>query len=464
MNNFNNHEHKHHSCTHNHSKRCNKKKHDDHINETNEIIDNINGNEKDNYNNSSFISPNELNHVHEHSELVESNTLNKHDGFIKVDNNSLTNNDYNHSDSSSLFNFDFYSLLDMAVKLSQKNIEFLSIIILLIIWMIMVLFEFFYGFIELKVSIINDSFANFFKSFSFLIAGFSLLFNRIYYFENKKLLKNRIELVGALSNIVFLVIVSLNMCIQALHIATESSEHIHIDLDEKDSILESEDQIIFLKNFYVVKIIIHVIGLLQFSDYILHPTLQIKLSLWKFSKKWKNIESLDYDELCSSKQLINRWNSHNENMHALTINMLSDLSASIIFILCFYGDFDFEIVYMFISIFNLFLITYLSKSLIYSCIPILMQGINGLSNSIIIKLTDIIGITEGVTGIKEIKSWHIQPNEIRCKIKHLKFFIYLDIIKAFGTDKVNKEELIKNCEDIIKKTGIEFKLIIEIII
>ena len=89
--------------------------------------------------------------------------------------------------------------------------------------------------------------------------------------------------MASLTSIIFLVIVSVYMLLQALHLITDDDIRI--------------PPANFLQWLYVIKVIVDMLSLLKFSDYIIHPSIQVKLQLWKYSKVWKNLNDISIDEL-----------------------------------------------------------------------------------------------------------------------------------------------------------------------
>jgi Co/Zn/Cd efflux system component len=364
------------------------------------------------------ISSNVIPNVSESSHIIEINTNTSHsddDDTKKKSSKSLKSKD-KHSHSHSHFktnsNFDYEFLLNSTIRLIKTNEEFFYLVIFLTLWLCLINFEFFYGLYQSQVHIISDSFFNYFKTFSILITGFSILLTRVLVF-NSVFLKNRIELIAALSNCAFLIIVSLYMCLQALHIITET--------DDGDIAAHNHDEeaatIDFFKNFFIVKVILDVVGILTFSDYLLHPSIQIKLLLWKKYRSWRNLNELDLDNLKESRSLIKQWNNHFENMNALTINLSSDLVSSILFLICFYVSKDqhFEVVYCLISIVNLIVVIILISPAFKSILKILMQGRSELYESFYNKLNQEISYFEGCLGIKDMKFWMTSQSDIKCK-------------------------------------------------
>ena len=143
-------------------------------------------------------------------------------------------------------------------QLFSKNVEFQMITFLFSSWIILTLLEFIYGLSKSDSLIISDGFFNTFKTISFLITCLSFLFT--YLTSNTQLfISKRIELIASLTSIIFLVIVSVYMCLQSLHLITEDHMH-HVPIS-------------FFNFIYVIKVIVDIIALMPFSDYILHPSI-----------------------------------------------------------------------------------------------------------------------------------------------------------------------------------------------
>ena len=296
------------------------------------------------------------------------------------------------------------ALLQFSKQLFPKNLEFQIIVFLFISWIIITTIEFLTALILGDSILISDSFFNTFKTISFLITCLSILFTYIYSTNNNFIII-RIELIAALSSIIFLVIVSVYMLLQGLHFLTE--DHVMIP------------PITFLEWLYIIKVIFDMIALFIFSDYILHPELQIKLYLWKFSKEWKPLKEVSLDKLKKCNNLLKKWNNHFENMNALTSSLISDLVCSICFIVFFYSFNEnyYSKGYMIISWINFIIVILLVKDSFYSIMKILMQGKCTIYESLYSKLIQEISYFEGCQGVKEIKFWMNSQNNIKIYIK-----------------------------------------------
>ena len=252
--------------------------------------------------------------------------------------------------------------------------------------------------------IISDGFFNIFKTISFLISCLSILFNHMY--SNTYLfLSQRIELVAALVSMIFVVIVSVYMILQALHLVTDDDIRI--------------PPAVYLQWLYMLKVIIDLSALLCFSDYIIHPSIQVKLQLWKFVKIWKKLNNITFEELKKITNLRKQWNNHFENMNALCASIISDLLSSLFFLI-FFSVFDtvyYARVYMIISIFNFFAVLCLVNPLFYSVLRIFMQGKSELYESFYRKINQELTYFEGSLGVRNIKFWMISQNYIKGQIK-----------------------------------------------
>ena len=252
--------------------------------------------------------------------------------------------------------------------------------------------------------IISDGFFNIFKTISFLISCLSILFNHMYsntYF----FLSQRIELVAALVSMIFVVIVSVYMILQALHLVTDDDIRI--------------PPAVYLQWLYMLKVIIDLSALLCFSDYIIHPSIQVKLQLWKFVKIWKKLNNITFEELKKITNLRKQWNNHFENMNALCASIISDLLSSLFFLI-FFSVFDtvyYARAYMIISIFNFFAVLCLVNPLFYSVLRIFMQGKSELYESFYRKINQELTYFEGSLGVRNIKFWMISQNYIKGQIK-----------------------------------------------
>jgi Co/Zn/Cd efflux system component len=252
--------------------------------------------------------------------------------------------------------------------------------------------------------IISDGFFNIFKTISFLISCLSILFNHMY--SNTYLfLSQRIELIAALVSMIFVVIVSVYMILQALHLVTDDDIRI--------------PPAVYLQWLYMLKVIVDLSSLLSFSDFIIHPSIQVKLQLWKFVKIWKNLNNITFEELKKITNLRKQWNNHFENMNALCASIISDLLSSLFFLI-FFSVFDtvyYARAYMIISIFNFFAVLCLVNPLFYSVLRIFMQGKSELYESFYRKINQELTYFEGSLGVRNIKFWMISQNYIKGQIK-----------------------------------------------
>lgn len=319
-----------------------------------------------------------------------------------------TNNDIEKPNSNSMvasFPTSIQSLYHPFMQLLFKNSDFQILTFLFSSWIIITIIEFTYGLSVSDPLIISDGFFNTFKTISFLITCLSLLFT--YLTSNSQLfIYKRIELIASLIGMIFLVIVSIYMCLQSLHLITE--DHLHYI------------PIKFFNFIYVIKVIVDIASLMPFSDNILHPSIQIKLYLWKVCKEWKDLNEITYSQLKQCSKVIKGWNNHTDNMNSLCVGLISDLISSISFIIFFYA-FDaehyFDKGYMIISIVNFIIVIIMVRPLFLSVIKVLMQGKCEMYEAFYAKVNKEITYFEGCLGVKEIKFWMNANNDIKGYIK-----------------------------------------------
>ena len=286
----------------------------------------------------------------------------------------------------------------------RKYLTFQVIVFLFIAWIIITLFEFISALIMGDSDIISDGFFNTFKTISFLISCLSIIINHIYsntYF----FLVYRIELTAALISIIFLVIVSVYMLLQALHLITDDDIRI--------------PPAGYLQWLYVIKVIVDLLALLGFSEYIIHPSVQVKLQLWKYIKIWKKLNEITFEELKKVTNIRKLWNNHFENMNALCASLISDLLSSLFFVI-FFSVFDtnyYSRAYMIISLINFFAVIFLVGPLFNSVLKIFMQGKSELYESFYRKVNQELTYFDGSLGVKNLKFWMVSQNYIKGQIK-----------------------------------------------
>ena len=298
----------------------------------------------------------------------------------------------------------FSSIIQCGARIFKKNFQFQVIVFLFIAWILMTFVEFISAIIMGDSDIISDGFFNIFKTISFLISCLAILFNHMY--SNTYLfLSQRIELIAALVSMIFVVIVSVYMILQALHLITDDDIRI--------------PPAAYLQWLYMLKIIVDLSALLCFSDFILHPSLQVRIQLWKYIKIWKKLSDITLEELKKISNIRKQWNNHFENMNALCVSIISDLLSSLFFLI-FFSIFDtayYSRAYMIISIFNFFAVLFLENPLFQSVLKIFMQGKCELYESLYRKINQELTYFEGSLGVKSIKFWMISHNYIKGQIK-----------------------------------------------
>ena len=195
------------------------------------------------------------------------------------------------------------------------------------------------------------------------------------------------------------------MLLQALHLITD-----------EDIRIPSAG---YLQWLYVIKVIVDLLALLGFSEYIIHPSVQVKLQLWKYIKIWKKLNEITFEELRKVTNIRKLWNNHFENMNALCANLISDLLSSLFFVI-FFSVFDtnyYSRAYMIISLFNFCAVIFLVGPLFNSILKILMQGKSELYESFYRKINQELTYFEGSLGVKNLKFWMVSQNYIKGQIK-----------------------------------------------
>ena len=302
--------------------------------------------------------------------------------------------------------------------------------------MILTLFEFISAFILGNSDIISDGFFNTFKAISFLISCLSILFHYMYS-NTCSFLIQRIELTAALVSIIFLVIVSVYMLLQALHLITDDDIRI--------------PPAGYLQWLYAIKVIIDLLALLRFSEYIIHPSIQVKLELWKYIKTWKKLNDITFDELKKITSIRKKWNNHFENMNALCASLISDLFSSLFFVI-FFSVFDtlyYPKGYMMISLINFGAVLFLVRPLFNSVLKIFMQGKSELYEAFYRKVNQELTYFTGSLGVKNLKFWMISQNYIKGQIK------------IYSTKDIDRNKLKENINKIIDDIDLNADICIE---
>jgi Co/Zn/Cd efflux system component len=318
----------------------------------------------------------------------------------------------------------------------RKNLTFQVIVFLFLAWITITLFEFISSFILGNGDIMSDGFFNTFKTISFLISCLSILFNHMYS-NTYSFLVPRIELTAALVSIIFLVIVSVYMLLQALHLIT----------DEEDR----EPPSGLLQWLYVTKVIVDLLALLGFSEYIIHPSIQVKLQLWKYIKMWKKLNDITFEELKKVTSIRKMWNNHFENMNALCASLISDLTTSLLFVI-FFSGFDnkhYAKGYMVISLINFFFVLFLVDPLFHSVLKIFMQGKSELYESFYRKIIQELTYFEGSLGVKSLKFWMVSQNYIKGQIK------------IYSTKNIDRNKLTQSINKIVDDLELNADICIE---
>ncbi len=341
--------------------------------------------------------------------------------------------------------FSLESLITYTFKLIKVHKEFMLIVVYIFLSFSMMWFEFLYGLFYSQIDIISDSFFNLFKSSAFLITALSILLSK--YFNYLNFLTERIELMSALSNTVFLLIVSLYRILESLHSLSESNEHIQEGNLSDMKIMPLN----FLRTFGVFKIMLDTSFLILFSDYLMHPSIQIKLQLWKKYRCWKRFEDLKTVDLKENNELIRKWNNHFENMNALLINIVCDLFSNTIFLLSLdlTNIENFEKINLLISFINMILTIFCVMPLFSSITQVLMQGKSAFFVCFFEQLEKEITLFEGVLAIQYIKYWMVSQNEMRCNMKLL------------VSSQIDKDELKRQIDTTVNDVGVNIDIMID---
>jgi Co/Zn/Cd efflux system component len=341
--------------------------------------------------------------------------------------------------------FSLESLITYTFKLIKVHKEFMLIVVYIFLSFSMMWFEFLYGLFYSQIDIISDSFFNLFKSSAFLITALSILLSK--YFNYLNFLTERIELMSALSNTVFLLIVSLYRILESLHSLSESNEHIQEGNLSDMKIMPVN----FLRTFGVFKIMLDTSFLILFSDYLMHPSIQIKLQLWKKYRCWKRFEDLKTVDLKENNELIRKWNNHFENMNALLMNIVCDLFSNTIFLLSLdlTNIENFEKINLLISFINMILTIFCVMPLFSSITQVLMQGKSAFFVCFFEQLEKEITLFEGVLAIQYIKYWMVSQNEMRCNMKLL------------VSSQIDKDELKRQIDTTVNDVGVNIDIMID---
>lgn len=332
--------------------------------------------------------------------------------------------------------FDY--LIKDFMRLFNSNEEFKMLSIYTGIFILIGLLEFLLGLFLSEVNIIADSFFHNFKSLSFLITLFSILICKSSLFSshnNNDFKRGRIELIAALTNCILLIIVAMYMALNSLHMLTDTPS------DSKEHYENEQTLLSFFSNFMVVKILFGTFYLLSFSDYIVHPSLMIKIKLQRTYKEWKAFNKINSKQLSNASEEIKAYNSHSENLNILTVSILTDLiSVLIMYIMLFMIGGHYERVYLIGCFLNLFSISVLVSPIFFSLITIFMQGKNSMFTGIYEDVAKKISLNESIKSFN-IKWAMITQNEITCFVKAKINTITLDK-EAFKQEIV---EIGKNC-------------------
>lgn len=324
-------------------------------------------------------------------------------------------------------------------KLFKSNDDVFYLSIFTCIWILLILFEFIYGFVFANSYIISDSFFNIFKIFAFvtcliaLVIRKSVSINNIDSIDNIYFFKTRIEQIAALCNSVMITIISLYMMLNSLHMITEEEEF------DYDSVRKKENEVNIMHNFnfifFTIKIIMNVLIMMSFSDFVLSPNLNIKLQLRQKYKEWKNLSNLNYEDLTMCSNEIKKHNSTFINFHSYTNILLVDLLSSFtILILLYILDISYEKSYLFACIINLLSTFILTTPVFNMLFYVFLNGRTPTYDSFYEECHLTLKNYDNYISIIDEKWWMISQNE-------LSFLVKISLKNTLNEiNRVNKED------------------------
>lgn len=335
----------------------------------------------------------------------------------RVNNNKIIDYESNKVSLISIeTNFD--DIINSIIRLYKSNRDFKFLIIFSFLWLLITISEFSLGYTESLANVLSDSFFNFFKLFSFLVSALAIYSNR-YFNYRVKLLHERIELIAAFTNLIFLAIVSFIMFINSLHLITDDSISQNLHSSNQDGQDNEVFTINIFKYFFLIKLFLNLACLNCFSDYFIHPILQIKLYILKKYGKWlNNINEICDGELRETEKYLKSWNNHFDNINCLLINVFTDMISCLFFLIGFFisSDNHFEYIYFLISCVNLIIVGTFVYLFTGNITDIFMQGRSSLTENFEIMVQKEICLFEGCLGIKEMKFWMIASNKTICNL------------------------------------------------
>jgi len=218
------------------------------------------------------------------------------------------------------------------------------------------------------------------------------------------------------------------MFITSLHLITEGEQNDHLHSSNEYGHDQEQYTISVFKFFSLIKVILNIVALIAFGDYIIHPLFQIKINMMKKYKKWiSGLDELALSELHENIKEIKKWNNHFDNINCMIVNVLADLISSLAFLICFFfsNDNHFEYIYLFISCLNLVVVYLLVWFIFGGVIDLFMQARQPIITAADKIIQREIGLFEGCVGIKEVKYSMIANNSVKCNNNFINIITFL---------------------------------------
>lgn len=420
---------------------------------------------ENNHNHINLIQENQVNcehnHNHDHDNCSENKKL-----FEGIEKNEGCKNEhtYKFKEIAQTMIFSEYP------KLFKSNDDVFYLSIFTLMWILLIQFEFIYGLVFTNSYIISDSFFNIFKIFAFitcliaLIIRKSVVINNIDSIDNIYFFKSRIEQIAALCNSIMITIISLYMMLNSLHMITEEEEF------DYDSVKNKADEVNIMHNFnfvfLTIKIIMNILILTSFSEFVIPQNFNIKFQLKKKYNEWRNLNDINYEDLVLCSSETRRHNSGYSNFHSYTNILLVDFLCSFsLVILLYIFDLTYEKAYLFACVINLISTFLLTAPIFNILFYVFLNGRSSLYDSFYKECREILSSYENSIDVLDEKWWMISQNELSYIVKiHLKKQTY----KSNNTNTCKGEDIfetsnIKN--DIYKaanKVGLVVKMKIDI--
>lgn len=336
-------------------------------------------------------------------------------------------------------------------KLFKSNDDVFYLSIFTLMWILLIQFEFIYGLVFTNSYIISDSFFNIFKIFAFitclvaLIIRKSVVINNIDSIDNIYFFKSRIEQIAALCNSIMITIISLYMMLNSLHMITEEEEF------DYDSVKNKANEVNIMHNFnfvfLTIKIIMNILILTSFSEFVIPQNFNIKFQLKKKYNEWRNLNDINYEDLTLCSNETRRHNSGYSNFHSYTNILLVDFLCSFsLVILLYIFDLTYEKAYLFACVINLVSTFLLTAPIFNILFYVFLNGRSSLYNSFYKECREILGSYENFIDVIDEKWWMISQNE-------LSYIVIINLKKQ--TYKSNNNSNINKGDEIFETSNIK---------